>query len=79
MAMQLPCVTSPLAAKPLENAEAKYAVMPCSTTSGYVEAVRGLLQDPELYERLSNNGYQYVHEQYDWQNAVEKLQQLMNQ
>lgn len=79
MAMQLPCVTSPLAAKPLEHADAKQAVMPCSTTSGYVEAIRSLLQDPELYQRLSNNGYQYVHEQYDWQNAVEKLQQLMSQ
>lgn len=78
MAMQLPCVTSPLAAKPLEHADAKQAVMPCSTTSGYVEAIRSLLQDPELYQRLSNNGYQYVHEQYDWQNAVEKLQQLMS-
>jgi len=77
MAMQLPCVTSPLAAKPLECAEEKQAVMPCSTVSGYVEAVRRLLQDPELYDRLSQNGLNYVHEQFDWQASVAKLEQLM--
>lgn len=77
MSMKLPCVTSPLAGEPLEGAEEQQAVITCSTTSGYVEALSRLLLDTEFYDKLAANGNRYVHKHYDWKTATEKLNKLM--
>lgn len=77
MAMKLPCITSPLAAKPLENAETQRCILPCSTVSGYVEAVRLLLTDEESYAHMSEAGYHYVRECFDWEASTERLNQLI--
>ncbi len=77
MSMQLPCVTSPLAGKPLTGAEEQQAIITCSTTTGYIEAVSRLLRDQEYYDKLSQNGNRYVHQHYDWEAATAKLEELM--
>ncbi len=79
MSMQLPCVTSPLAAKPLSDAEMENAVCVCHNTYDYVEAIRQLLRDEEAYQRLSAAGNRFVHERYDWKNAADKLLQIIAQ
>ncbi|MCQ2283425.1 MAG: glycosyltransferase [Bacteroidales bacterium] len=79
MSMQLPCITSHLAGKPLENAETQGAIITCSTTSGYVEAIRRLLEDEAYYEKLSIAGNQYVNHNYDWVAATLKLENILNQ
>lgn len=78
MSMQLPCVTSPLAGKPLENAEAAGAVVTCSTTEEYIETIARLLQDADYYRKLSERGNQYVHGKYDWKAATDRLEQLFH-
>ncbi len=77
MAMSLPCVTSPLAGKPLVQAEEDMALISCSTTTDYVEAISRLLCDPDYYTTLSTNGYQYVHRNYDWTCATAILEQTL--
>lgn len=79
MAMRLPCITSPLAGKPLTNAENEGAIITCSTTSGYVEAIRRLLEDKTYYQKLSTTGNQYVNNNYDWQSATQELENLIIQ
>ena len=77
MSMSLPCITSPLAARPLVEAEQHDAVVSCSTTQDYVQAVSRLLTDEQDYRTLSASGYNYVHQFYDWENAVRILDNLM--
>ncbi len=77
MSMQLPCVTSPLAAKPLGTASEEGAVLVCSTTSEYVDAVRRLLSENHYYKQISQSGNQFVHTHYDWNAAVEDLEMLL--
>lgn len=78
MSMQLPCVTSPLAGKPLVTAESEQAIITCSTTSGYVEAIARLLRDTEYHQLLASNGNTFVHNHYDWQNATGKLEKVIS-
>lgn len=77
MSMSLPCITSPLAARPLVEAEQHDAVVSCTTTQDYVQAVSRLLTDEQDYRTLSASGYNYVHKFYDWENAVRILDNLM--
>ena len=77
MSMSLPCITSPLAARPLVEAEQHDAVVSCTTTQDYVQAVSRLLTDEQAYRTLSASGYNYVHQFYDWENAVRILDNLM--
>jgi len=77
MSMQLPCVTSPLAGKPLRNADQKGAIITCSTTVGYVEAIRRLLTDDNYSRCLSENGNCFVHENYDWEASVAELERVI--
>ena len=77
MSMHLPCITSPLAARPLVEAEQHQAVISCSETKDYVDAVLKMLTDENAYSRLADSGYEYVHRFYDWKNAVQILDNLM--
>jgi len=77
MSMQLPCITSPLAAKPLVEAEQHQAVASCGHTSEFVEEIERLLTNENHYQQLAEAGYHYVHQFYDWQSAVQKLEDLL--
>ena len=77
MSMHLPCITSPLAARPLVEAERHQAVASCGSTSEFVKEIERLLTDENHYRQLSDAGYQYVHQYYDWENAVRILDDLM--
>ena len=76
MSMGLPCVTSPLAGKPLSPAAEDGAIATCSTTWQYVDTLDRLLSDPMYFQELAQHGYDFVHEHYDWTNATRKLSDL---
>ena len=76
MSMRLPCVTSPLAAKPLDPAAQEGAIAVCNTTLQYVETLDRLLSDPCHYTELAQRGHDFVLEHYDWTNATRKLSEL---
>ena len=77
MSMQLPCITSPLAAKPLIDADLHHAVVSSACTAEFVEEITRLLEDQTHYQQLAEAGHQYVHQYYDWKSAVEVLEQLL--
>lgn len=77
MSMHLPCITSPLAARPLVEAEQHQSVISCSETKDYVVAVTQLLTEENAYNQLADSGYNYVRQFYDWENAVRILDNLM--
>lgn len=67
MATQLPCVTSPLAGKPLKGAVPQQDFLICSTSDDYAAAITRLLSDSAYYQQLASNGYRYVKERYSWE------------
>jgi sugar transferase (PEP-CTERM/EpsH1 system associated) len=79
MSMHLPCVTSPLASKPLDPAAKEGAVAVCNTTLQYVETIDRLLSEPSYYQEIAETGSRFVHEHYDWTNATQKLEALLRE
>ena len=77
MAMKIPCITSPLASKPLHLTNEKEVVI-CNTATEYVEAIDKLLIHPELYHRLAENGYEFVRQNYNWKSTTAILEELIN-
>lgn len=77
MAMKLPCITSPLAGKPLEGVENGKDVIICETASGYVDAVKMVLENRDLYAQIAENGHQFVKQNYNWENTTAQLEQLI--
>ena len=75
--MKLPCVTSTLAGRPLEGIEEGREVIICNNTTGFVDAVRLLLTNPDKYAEISENGYRFVKEHYNWEAMTQKLVDLM--
>jgi len=79
MAMKLPCVTSPLAGRPLEGAQHHHSLLICNTVDEYVEAVSKLLNDNDFYRTIAENGYQFVKANYDWEEIGKKLEEIINE
>ena len=79
MAMKLPCVTSPLAGKPLEKATPNQEMLICHNNNEYVEAVSSLLSDKNLYQTIAENGYAFVKTNYNWVEVGKRLKEVMNE
>lgn len=65
MAMKVPCVVSALAANAL-GAEDGKEVLVAETPSEYAAKIHQLLNNPDLRNAISENAYQWVHQQYAW-------------
>ena len=78
MSMKIPCITSPLASKPLHLTNQK-EVFICDTVSQYIDAIDKLFASPDLYKTLSENGYDFVQQNYNWNNTTAILENLMCQ
>jgi len=77
MAMQIPCITSPLASNPL-NVMSQKEVIVCDNVQDYVNAIDVLLTDSELYKSITTNGYEFVRKNYNWDSTTEILEKLIN-
>lgn len=77
MAMQLPCVTSILAGKPLAGIENGKDIIICETLTGYVEAVSLLLSNEEQHQKIAENGYQFVQKHYNWEVVCKQLNDII--
>ena len=77
MSMKLPCITSPLAGRPLKGVENGKEIIVCSTTTGYAEAVLQLLENEESYQEIAENGFQFVKRNYNWETINQKLEEII--
>ena len=78
MAMRVPCVTSPLAAKPL-HVEGNGELLVCNSTLGYADAICHLLTDEEYYQEMTDRALAFVKSHYNWRQTTEILEQLITQ
>jgi glycosyltransferase involved in cell wall biosynthesis len=70
MATQLPCVTSPLAGKPLKGAKYQKDILVCEDLDEYIATISRLLTDQKFYDEISQNAYGFVREQYSWESML---------
>jgi polysaccharide biosynthesis protein PslH len=72
MAMQLPCVTTTLANNALKATPQKDILL-ANNANEYSQHILELLNNPSLYKSVSENGYQFVKNNYSWEAQNENL------
>ncbi|GAA4497507.1 glycosyltransferase [Hymenobacter ginsengisoli] len=75
MAMQLPCVTTPLANNALRGTPGHHLLV-ASEAPALAEALVGLLANQPAAAQLAAAGRTFVAETYDWATATKKLENL---
>ena len=76
MSMKIPSITTPLANDALQAKDGK-EILIGSTPSELATQIINLLHDKKLYNVVAQKGYDFVHENYSWKNATEKLNELI--
>jgi sugar transferase (PEP-CTERM/EpsH1 system associated) len=75
MAMKIPCIVSTLANNAI-HAPVNDCLLLADSPEEYVEKIFSLLNDKQLYKRLSENGLQFVRKNFDWKSSVQKLEKV---
>lgn len=76
MAMRLPSITSQLANNALGALSGKEILIGLSPDE-YASHIIDLLKNSEKAEKLAENGYKYIINNYNWESATAKLEKLM--
>ena len=69
MSMKLPCITTPLANRPL-GADDRKEILVGNNEYELADHIITLLTDKEKAEYIAQNGYDFVHRVYDWEKAT---------
>lgn len=77
MAMQIPCITTPLANDALQAEEGKQ-ILVGNSAEELADCVLKLLEDKELYSKLAVNGQQLVKKHFSWEEYTEQLHRIIN-
>jgi sugar transferase (PEP-CTERM/EpsH1 system associated) len=77
MAMKIPCITSPLANYAL-GAKNGEEIMVGQTAPELAGLVIDLLNDRQRACQLAENGYHFVHRNFNWESATNKLEELIS-
>lgn len=76
MAMKIPSITSKLANNAL-NAKHGEEILEGNSAEEFANQIISILENKELADMLSKNGYTFVHKNYNWDAATQKLEKLM--
>lgn len=77
MAMQIPCITTPLANDALQADEGKQILIG-ETAQELAECISKLLTDNALHSSLSVNGQQLVKDKFSWEEYTDQLHRIIN-
>lgn len=75
MAMKIPCVTSTLANNAL-GAKPGEQILVADQPDQYAQCIISLLKDEALLNRIAENGYRYVMDNFNWQQTTQILENL---
>lgn len=75
MAMKLPCVTSTLANNAL-GAKPGEQILVADEPEQYAQCIISMLSDEAMLNRIAENGYQYVIDNFNWQHTTQLLEKL---
>lgn len=76
MAMELPCVTSPLANKALK-AKDKKDIFEANVPEDYATLICALLDDPDLRNAIGKRGRTFVQSRFSWEASSAQLESAM--
>lgn len=76
MAMKIPCITSPLANQALQAKEG-VEILVAETPQQYADHILSLLNNPELAEKIAQNGYNFVLSNFSWEKETAKIEALI--
>ncbi len=76
MAMQLPCITTPLANNAL-LANDKSEILVGSSAKELADAIVLLLSDEIFAKKMAEKGNMFVHDKYDWSASTQKMEDAM--
>lgn len=76
MAMGLPCVTTSLANNAL-NAIPNNSILIANSSQEFVYQVKELLTNPSLYEKLAQNGKDFIASNYRWEECTKELIEII--
>ncbi|MDW8273221.1 MAG: glycosyltransferase [Chitinophagales bacterium] len=77
MSAGLPCITSELANSALRAERGKH-ILVADKPWEYAEAIVNLLENSELYQSISAEGYRFVLEKYSWHKICYQLNEVIN-
>jgi len=78
MAMQIPCITSPLANQALKAREGE-DILVGKTPEEYADHIHTLLSNPSLAGTIAEKGRQFVLNHYSWDTETEKIRRLIEE
>ncbi len=76
MAMQIPCITSPLANQALQAKENE-EILVASTPREYATHILSLLDDPKKSESIAIKGFEFVLKNYNWETENLKIEDCL--
>jgi sugar transferase (PEP-CTERM/EpsH1 system associated) len=76
MAMEIPCVTSPLVNNGVGSIPGEHLLIG-NNAEEFANQVIKLLNNTELAAEIAKNALKFVRENYDWSKAVQRLEQVM--
>lgn len=76
MAMQIPCITSPLAFQALKAKEGE-EILVAETAEDYAALIFDLLEHPDKAAEVARNGYNFVHRAFNWETETAKIERLI--
>ncbi len=76
MSMQLPCITTPIVNLSLQATENQDLLL-AQNEKQFVQQIISLLEDSTLFNKIKTNGCKFVHENYPWNKANQKLLDLI--
>lgn len=76
MAMQIPCITSPLAFQALKARDGE-DILVAQTPKEYAAHILMLLNNPEKARQIALNGYNFVHSNFTWEKETAKIDRLI--
>ena len=77
MAMQIPCITSPLANQALQAKENE-EILIADTPQAYARHILFLLDNPEKARQIAFAGYEYILSNFSWEAETDKIEKLLN-
>jgi sugar transferase (PEP-CTERM/EpsH1 system associated) len=78
MAMKIPSITSGLANSALKATNGK-EILVGNTAQDFADHIIHLLDNPDFAAEMATKGYDFVHQNYNWASATQKLENLMTQ
>jgi len=76
MAMNIPCITSPLAFQALKAKEGE-DILVARTPEEYADHILMLLSNPEKAGQIARNGHEFVLQNFNWEKETDKINALM--